>query len=229
VARGLTANPIAWFHAERLNLIAITQQACTDGRYQYAADLALCQAEEQERLNLYQDTESIWRTILDSTEQVADVKAIAIARFRLAGALEERGYSVKALSLLHECVPIFERDGDDRDLAFALYWQSITEWALNRNRVARDHAARGVALGRRMGDPYAELSNLRSLGVVLGVLGVLGEYADSVAACECALDIANEVGDSASVSDALHSLAFCCALAGEHQRAVGGCPGLRRT
>lgn len=121
IGRDLTADPVNWFQAERLNLLAITRQACLDGRYQFAIDLALCQAEEQERLDLFQDAEAIWGAILDSAGRTADVKAIAFAQLRLAGALEERGYSVKALSLLEECVPVFELGRDDRALAFALY------------------------------------------------------------------------------------------------------------
>lgn len=217
VSRELTADPVTWFRAERLNLLTVTEQACADNRYHFAISLAVCQAEEQERLDRYQDTQRIWQAILSAAAQDANNKAIAKARLRLAGALEERGYSAKALVLLEECVPAFEQDGDDRDLAFALYWRGITQWSLNRYRAARDDAERGVALGRGIGDQYAELANLRSLGLALGALG---EHAEGIGACERALAIANDLPGSAPVSYALHNLAFCCAMAGEHKRAI---------
>ena len=217
IARHLTADPLAWFAAERLNLLTVTENACTIGRYQLAGQLALRQAEFQHLQDRHDEADRMWRTIAHAAASAGDAPAIADARLRLGAAAVERGYAAEAMDLLEECVATFERRGDLRNLAYALYWRGASAWDQELYAAARRDAGRGVALGRQVADPYAEFTNLRLLGLVHSRLG---EHAQGVAACERALEIAVSLGEKSCESVALHNLSFTCTMAGQYERAL---------
>jgi DNA-binding SARP family transcriptional activator len=222
-ARRLTAEPMAWFASERLNLLGAIDRACASGRHEFAARLALCQAEFQHLQDRHDDAADSWRAAADAASAADDPPAVARARFRLATATLERGYAADALDLLDECIAMFECSEDLVSLAFALYWRSACAWDLDLWDLSEREAQRGVALARKIGNRQAELICLGVLGRTLGRIGH-GERA--VAACELALAIAVELGDESCASEALHTLAFVCTLAGRCDRAVELCARL---
>ena len=217
IAWHLTADPLAWFAAERLNLLTVTENACTIGRYQLAGQLALRQAEFQHLQDRHDEADRMWRTIAHAAASAGDAPAIADARLRLGAAAVERGYAAEAMDLLEECVATFERRGHLRNLAYALYWWGASAWDQELYAAARRDAERGVALGRQVADPYAEFTNLRLLGLAHSRLG---EHAQAVAACERALEIAVSLGEKSCESVALHNLSLTCAMAGQYERAL---------
>jgi len=217
-ARHLTANPLAWFAAERLNLLTVTADACTTGQYDFAAQLALCQAEFQHLQDRHDEVAYMWRAIASAAAAAGDAPVLADARLRLGAAAVERGYAPEAMDLLEECVATFEYRGDLRNLAYALYWRGASAWDMELLSAARSDAERGVALGRQVADPYAEFTNLRLLGLALGRLG---EAEQAIAACEHALAIAVGLGEKSCESVALHNLSFACVLTGRYERALG--------
>ena len=217
IAWHLTADPLAWFAAERLNLLTVTENACTIGRYQLAGQLALRQAEFQHLQDRHDEANRMWRTIAHAAAVAGDAPAIADARLRLGAAAVERGYAAEAMDLLEECVATFERRGDLRNLAYALYWRGASAWDQELYAAARRDADRGVALGRQVADLYAEFTNLRLLGLVHGRLG---EHAQGVAACERALEITVSLGEKSCESVALHNLSLTCAMAGQYERTL---------
>jgi DNA-binding SARP family transcriptional activator/tetratricopeptide (TPR) repeat protein len=217
-ARRLTAEPVAWFDAERLNLLGAVDRACAAGDYQFATKLVLCQAEFQHLQERQNDADRMWRAIENAAVLAGDAAAVADARLRLGAVAVERGYAAEALDLLEECVATFEQRGDPRNLAYALYWRGASAWDLEFYSDARRDAERGVALGRQVADPYAEFNNLRLLGLALGRLG---QPAQAIAACERALAVAVGLGGKSCEAVALHNLAFTCTMAGQWERALG--------
>jgi tetratricopeptide (TPR) repeat protein len=215
---------MAWFAAERLNLLGAIDRACATGRYEFATQLALCQAEFQYLQDRHDDAAHSWRAVADAAGAAADPLAGAQAQSRLAAATDERGYAAEAEDLLDECIAVLEHSDDLVSLAFALYWRSSCAWDQEYFDLALQEAERAVALARTIGDRHAELLCFGALGRVLGSLG-LGERA--VAACETALTIAVELGDESCEAKSLHNLAFVCTLVGRCDRAVELCARLR--
>jgi tetratricopeptide (TPR) repeat protein len=223
-ASRLTAEPQAWFAAERLNLLGVIDRTCAAGRYEFAARLALCQAGFEHLRNRHDDGERSWRAIAEAAMVAGDPTASVQARFRLAAATVERGYAADAMELINECIAVFDRSEDLVSLTFALYWRSSCAWELELWHLSEPDARRGVALARKIGDRNAELICLGVLGRALGKLGY-GE--EAVAACELSLAIAVELGDESSESSALHNLAYVCTLADRCERAVRLCARCR--
>jgi DNA-binding SARP family transcriptional activator len=217
LAGDLTADPLAWFHAERRNLLAVVERACTWGDYRFAALLASYQGIYQHLQERHQDAEQIWRAVAAAAERARDPLAVAEAGLRVAVADVERGYSSNAAELLDDCVATFDKSGDSSNLADALYWRGVCAWDLDSFALARDDTERGVQVARRIGDLHAEFMNLRVLGLALSRLG---DYAGGIAACEQALDLANQLGGSSFLQYALHNLCHTCDIAGEYDRAI---------
>lgn len=217
IAQALIADPQAWFGCERPNLLAATERACTRGDYLFGARLAACQTTFQSFQDRHDDSVRMWQVVADAAEPARDSAVATVARLRLAAASLEGGYSAHVLGLFTHCITMLERSQDDENLAFALYWRSACSWDLDRFDESRRDAERGVALARQIGDPHAELTNLRILGLALARLG---DRERSVAACEESLKIAVDIGEDMFRLHALHNLAYCCVLAGQHERAV---------
>jgi DNA-binding SARP family transcriptional activator/DNA-binding XRE family transcriptional regulator len=217
VAHETTSDPIGWFHAERLNILAVTRQACQLGRYEYATRLALRLAEFQHLQSRYLDAVQMWRSIADAARAANDIQATARSLLRLASATVECGYSADAMGLLDECVAMLKRCGATGQLAYALYWRSAAAWDQCHFEAAQGHAERGVRLAQRGGDRHAEYMNLRGLGQSLNKLG---DYARGSAACQKAVSIAVELGEDSFRQYALHDLAHICIKAGRYHEAI---------
>ncbi|HLI41130.1 MAG TPA: tetratricopeptide repeat protein, partial [Streptosporangiaceae bacterium] len=216
----LTADPVAWFNAERLNLLAMTERACATGRHDVAVRLAACQSGFHYYQSRYDDAKRMWQAITGAARRAGDVSAVASARLRAAAATVQAGYDAEAMDNFNESIEIFERTGDRAGLAYALYWRSYCAWNLEFFGAARRDAERGVALAVETGHRHAEFLALRTLGVAHSWLG---EHEAGIAACEKALDIARELGESAYETQGLANLAQCCTKAGRYQRAIMLC------
>lgn len=217
VATALTADPLAWFGAERVNLLAAMERACEARGHAFAARLAHCQPTFQNLQDRHDDSVRMWQGVAVAAEQAGEASAATAARLRLAAATLERGYLADALGPLSECVTALEQSQDDVNLAFGLYWLSACEFGLDLYEESRRDADRGVKLARRIRDPRAELNNLRILGLALARLG---DRERSVAACEKALSIAVNLKETLVELYALHELGFCCVIAGHYERAA---------
>ena len=217
VAHEATSDPIGWFHAERLNILTVTSQACQLGRYEYATRLALCLAEFQHLQSRYLDAVQMWRSIADAARAANDTQATARSLLRLASATVERGYATDAMNLLNECVAMLERCGDTSHLALALSWRSVAAWDQNRFEAARPDAERGLAVAQHCGDKHAEYMTIRALGQSLTMLG---DHEKARAACERGLSLAVELGADSFIQYALHTLAYGCSRAGRYQEAI---------
>ena len=215
LALELTADPLAWFRTERLNLLTATERSCGLGQHRLAARLARAQESFQRLQDRYDDAARIWRAVAAAAMAAGDMETAGGAGLRLAAATSDRGYSAAALTLLDEWLATFGDDG--RDLPFVRYWRSYCMWDLGSFDAARCEAESGLRTARQVGDRHAEFLLLRVWG---HSLAKLGDSDRGVAACERAMMIADELDGTSFRQYALHSLAFTCTMAGQAERAI---------
>jgi DNA-binding SARP family transcriptional activator len=218
-AARLTADPVAWFATERLNLLAATRRACEPGRGQHelAARLASCQLAFQDYQARFDDAEQLWQAVLAAARTAADLAAAAHATLRLAIVTIWRGRCVDAQPLLEGCGAAFEEAADSRALAYCLAWRSYCAGALGNFHDARQYAERAVELARQAGDRNAEQLSLENLGVALARLGDPDAGARH---CQQALATARQLADPVCEYLALSALAKSRSLAGDHTDAT---------
>jgi DNA-binding SARP family transcriptional activator/tetratricopeptide (TPR) repeat protein len=213
----ITQDPIAWFTAERINLMTAVEQACERGRIELTRALVSCHASFHYLQDRQDESVLMWRKAAVWTDESADGVWV---RLRLGSSLVERGRPVEARSILDGCVASAERlESDDPELlAFALYWRSACLMDLDIYQAARADAERGVEVAVRNQLYLGEIQNLRRLG---SAAAFGGEGESGVALAERAVSIAAELfGGSYCELAAIHNLAFVCSVAGFYERAL---------
>lgn len=219
VAHRLTADAVAWFDTERVNLLTAVEQACRADQFDLARRLAAHLCMFQHLQYRRDDAERMWRHV--AAADAARHGAVArYARIRLGASLVQQGRAADAAVVLDQCVAEPERDGEREALALALEWRATCAWDLNDFARARDLAERGVAVARRAGSLVAEGRNLGQLGCALSQLG---DHDQAVAMAERALQIAAGLGVPAYELAEQHSAALVSVWAGQYQRAVAAC------
>jgi len=218
-AARLAADPVAWFSAERLNLLAATRRACELGRshHELAAWLASCQLAFQDYLARFDDAEQLWQAVLVAAECAGDLAAAAHATFRLAIVTIWRGRCIDAVPLLNHCGAAFEEAGDAQALAYCLCWRSYCAGSLENFHDARQHATRALGLARQAGDRNAEQLSLQNLGVALTRLG---DPDAGIRCCRQAIATARQLANPVCEYLALNALAGVRSLAGDHAGAA---------
>jgi DNA-binding SARP family transcriptional activator/tetratricopeptide (TPR) repeat protein len=223
VADRLTANPIAWFTSERINLLAAAGQARDIGRPDLTRQLAAHQCAFQHLQDRHDDTEQLWRIVADSAGQSGDAAAAAFARLRICASIVERGRSAEALDGLNQCVEELSEAGELEAGALAFSLRGFCGLDLDDFALARRDAEAGIALAQRAGSTLAEFINCGMLSRALACLGLADEAMEQ---SERALAMAVGLGAPTYELTALHTLAFTCTLTGRFDRAVPVC--LRR-
>lgn len=220
LVRHVTADPIAWFNAERLNLAAATRQACAMGMYRLAGKLAAHQATFQFFQGRLDDAEQLWHLVISAAESAGDEAAAASAELLFAPMLAERGKDAEALELLNRCVPVLGALGDEQALAGALH---CCAWCADQQNLpydARDYAMRGLYIARRIGDHYTEMSNLCILGIVTTRLG---DPDSGVRMCEEGRALARKMDAPYAEFETLQMLAYACSIARNHAVTIDLC------
>jgi tetratricopeptide (TPR) repeat protein len=161
LAGRLTADPIAWFTAERINLRAAVEQACQLDQVDLARQLAHLQGAFQYLQDRYDDAELLWRMIADSADRSGDRQADAVyAHVRSWPGL---GTTIKR----------------SRSVRRQLLSPTVSAWLRISWRRCTASLFRACEQGR-------EIGNARSEGVARGVLADayhrMGEY-DLAAEC----------------------------------------------
>jgi DNA-binding SARP family transcriptional activator len=217
-AERLTATPIAWFTAERVNLLAAVDQACQAGHLGLARQLASRQCAFHHLQDRYDDAESLWRTIAEYAGKAPELASYRnYAWLRVGAAMVERGQAADALPVLTRCVESAQQRGQADVLCIAWYWRGSCAVYLDDFDRGRVDAGLGIDAAREAGSVLGELLNLRMLSEVLAKTGD-GEGA--LEASERAVAIAAELGVASYELAALHSLAYTCTLTGRSDRAV---------
>jgi DNA-binding SARP family transcriptional activator len=218
--RCATADPIAWFNAERLNLAAATRQACAIGQYELAVRLAAHQATFQFFQARLDDAEQLWPLVRSAAEAAGDEAAAARAALLFAPTLAERGKNAEAIGLLDWCLPAFAARGDEHALAVALHCRAYCAEQQNLLHDAAHYAMRSLDIARRIGDGHAEMYSLH----VLGIATVrLGDADSGVRMCEESLAVARQMQEPYAEFEALQVLAYACSLAGKHAATIDLC------
>ena len=223
LAKQITADPIAWFSAERLSLLAVIERCCTTGRYQAATQLASFLASFQHLQGRLDDAERVWRMITVAAGHAGDARATARARLRLVAAACGQGGHAQASPLVDQCLTAFDELGDQRGLAAALYWQASCEWNLGAFADARRSAQRSIRLAQQAGDGQTEATALRILALATANANMPGCAEDAVVAAEKAVALARELGEPGLEHEVLHSVASVYTAVGRHEDALQLC------
>jgi len=216
-AKRISADPIAWFTTERLNLLAMTEQACRTGRLDVARSLALAQCRFNHLEDRHDDAERIWSSIAETARHSALTELASYAELRIGAALVERGRAADAMQVLNQSVAAAEGTGH---LALALYWRGASAADLEDFERALQDSVRGAHVAHREGIRLAVLMNLRLQSTALALGGSPHRGVDIG---EHALAISTRLGVVAYELATLHNLAFACTLAGQHRRALDLC------
>jgi DNA-binding SARP family transcriptional activator/tetratricopeptide (TPR) repeat protein len=209
-------DPALWLDTELPNLRGVIDDACAAGRYRLAMGLVLRLASHLNMQYRHDEAEHLWRTILGAAALEADDQSAAYALYRVALVIAaDRARPRQALPMADTCIAVFESFGHRQHLARALalraYCRSNLEEKLD---LAHEDSLRALDLARSAGDPHAELSALRILGLVLGQLG---RYEDAAEFCDQALVIARGLGEGSYQGIALYSLIRVRLMAGQYE------------
>jgi tetratricopeptide (TPR) repeat protein len=222
-AERLTADPIAWFTSERINLLIAAGQARDIGRPDLLRRLAAHHSAFQHLQDRHDDGERLWRLVAESADRKGDATGAALARMRICSSVSQRGRAAEAVEGLNRCIAELSQAGEAEAAAFAFYLRGFCLVDLEDGASGRSDAEAGLALARRAGSTLAEFVNLRLLSNALAFTGLAD---DAMEPGERALAMAITLGAPTYELAALHSLAFSCTLSGRFERAVPIC--LRR-
>lgn len=218
LARRLTADPIAWFTAERLNLLHAIEHACASSKHHLAARLASRLASYQHIQSRPDDTARIWKAILGAARQAGDPAPAAHAELRLAVATCGRGRHAEAAHAINQCIAAFENHADQHALAAALYWRAVCEMNLGSYENGQLTVIRALELARKLADRQIQFLALRILAISQAKLP--GYRDEASKSCACALAIARELGQPAWELEVMHTVAHVANLTGRHQAAI---------
>jgi DNA-binding SARP family transcriptional activator/tetratricopeptide (TPR) repeat protein len=221
VVERLTAEPVAWFTAERVSLLAAVDLAGRNGLVEQARLLTARQGAYQHLQYRYDDSEQLWRHVADYADVAGDDRTAQYAHIGVAMSLIRQGRASDPQGLLDRCVSIAEQNSDLVQLAYSLAWRATCRWDLDDYAGARSDAARGAAIAWQARSPGAERLNLSLLGLALANSG---EANQAVAATEAALEVAASLPDDpASELDALLNAAHVYVVARQPALAVPAC------
>jgi tetratricopeptide (TPR) repeat protein len=220
VAERLTADPVAWLSAERVNLLAAVEQACGADRVDVASKLASHQCAFQYLQYRPDDAERMWRKVAGYAAAAADHATAHSARLRVATSMVLSGQASNAIDILDRCIENLEQGPDSETLAIALSWRAHCAWDLDNFGLALTDATRGAVLARQARSGLAEHRNLGFLGLTLARLGRPDE---AVAVSEQGLAVASALHEPLYEIESLGNHAFTCTLSGRHDRAIEVC------
>jgi len=220
LAARVTADPVAWFTAERFHLLEITGWACAHGRYRMAARLAARLRTFQFVQHRVDDADQMWRAIEQAADRAGDIATSSEARFHLAWVMADSGRFADAYAALDKCIPILEARGVRGTLAAALYWRAFCADMLGDSEIQRADGERCLGLARQLREPGIEVMALRILGMALIRLGSQDR---GIALCEQAVRLAQQEGQLAWEYYAITTLAFALCQAGRHDYAERCC------
>jgi tetratricopeptide (TPR) repeat protein/DNA-binding XRE family transcriptional regulator len=220
VAERLTADPIAWFTAERINLITGVEHAGQRGQLDLARQLAANQSTYQYLQYRPDDAERMWNVVASRARESGDSAGAVYASVRIGASLIMRGRAADALPVLDMCIEGADQGMDPEILASALEWRATCAWDLDHFTAARADAQRGVAVARQSGSRWAEIGNL---DILCSSLAHVGKAEEAIATGQAALAIASGLGAPAYELESLLALAGACTVTGRHEQAVPLC------
>lgn len=207
---------MAWFDAERQNIVAAQRAAASCGWHAVVWQLAWTLTTFQRRQGRLDEQIKVWRCAVDSAAHLADPASLIRAHMHLGRCYSAVGRHQEAIANLNQALALAEQhDNPDVEAAVQLTFTRV----LGQNgdfRRALPHAERALALIRGLGQPGREADALNTAG---WCAAKLGDYETARAHCQAALDLLPS-GDSNSKANYLDSLGYIEHRTGHHDLAV---------
>jgi len=218
-AARLTADPAAWFDAERLVLLSLVRWAVSADDLWLAERLAEAHLSYHHVQAQFGDMAQTWRLLLDAARLRGDRATAARALYRLAAATSWAGDNHEARSMLDECVAEFGELSDLPHLRLALAWRGYSANMLGDYDDALVHNRRGLRLAREQGDRRAEIMQLRMVGFALASK----DDPEGLALSLEAVELAASLDEPLYLYLALNSAAWTAVRLREYTRAADHC------
>jgi DNA-binding SARP family transcriptional activator/tetratricopeptide (TPR) repeat protein len=211
-----------WLDSERVNLLAITEQACVAGDYQLAGELASRLMANQCIKGAYREAISTWRAIYASAAAAGDTPGEAKSGYYLAVALAEaRDHVSEAFGLLGHCAPALEQGGEPSIAAMAYALLGRCASADCRHGAAIKAARHAVKLA---GDgPSSELTRCCADSVIGLTLARVGIAGSGMCHLQRALGEARSLDQPAYEAHAIQGLAQALVITGQYNAAASLC------
>lgn len=211
------AAALAWFDAERANLIAAQRTAVVHHWHSAVGDLA-------RSLNVFlglrghvHEGLTVWQAAADAVAHLRDPAAVARTYRNLGYAHAELGRHEEAVEHLHQALTVAEHDRDRMQQAHihhALGWA----WGRQRdNRQAIEHARRALDLYRGLDQPVREAEALNAVGWYATRLGQHDIARDH---CQAALMLHRHHHNLNGEANTLDSLGYIDHHDGHHHQAL---------
>ncbi|HEV3355897.1 MAG TPA: BTAD domain-containing putative transcriptional regulator [Pseudonocardiaceae bacterium] len=208
---------LAWLDAEYPGLLAAQQAAVAHAWHPAVWRLALAMNTVQLRRGHRNDRIAVWQAALDAGAHLPDPTARMHAHRRLGAVLADLGRHEEGIAHLHQSLALAE-EHRDLDQQAETHRLLAGAWEEQRNdRVALEHATRGLDLRRALGQPAREAEARNQVG---WHLAWLGEFDAARAQCETALAILRRHRDPAGEAATLDSLGYIDHHSGRHQQAI---------
>jgi DNA-binding SARP family transcriptional activator len=220
LARRVAAEPLAWFSAERANLIYMTERACSIGLLELADQLIAFQSTHQFYQGRFVDHERLIRLLAHAAARAGNERVAADTELRLAGLAAHRGDHARALSLFRKSIAGLKDDADLPFRACGLYWYAYCARKAGDLETALNAASQALVIARRLGDSETEIMVLRVLGEAY--MGI-GDHKAAAAALEQACVISKELPDQHYEQLTLRTLAHVAIQARQWERAMELC------
>jgi DNA-binding SARP family transcriptional activator/Tfp pilus assembly protein PilF len=212
---GSVDNALAWYDSERVNVVAATRQAATDGLHDMAWRLAPPLYILGNRRGNWGDCIAMHRIALDSARQVGNRQGEAWILNNLGDALGVL-HDNEAIALLERSLAIREELEDHKGQTQALNNLADAYEELGKREEAIVLMQRALDLNREFGDQYGEAVALGNLGAALLHLH---RPEEAVSILEEACSAFTKIDDE-RVGYALHSLGRCYFLLGRGDEAL---------
>lgn len=208
---------MAWFEAERHNLLAAQQTARTHAWHLAVWQLAWVLANFHVRRGHRHDDRAVWQFAVDAAAHLPDPTAGVRAHRYLGRACTELGCHEDASWHLRQALFLAERHQDAAEQALA-HHQLARAWERRGDDSrALEHATRALDLCRTLGRPAWEADALNGVG---WHAARLGDYDTARAHCQAALTLHRHHHDVDGEADTLDSLGYIDHHTGHHHRAI---------
>jgi DNA-binding SARP family transcriptional activator len=214
---------LQWLAAERVNVLAITEQARESGDLATAAMLASRLAAGQFLLGQFGDAVRIWRSIGDAAERDDSDKMIKVraSHYLAISYAESHQQLAEASRLLQDCIrsPELNRDLAGPAMAYGLLARCAS--ADGRHALAIRSARCALRLAGQMADGQLTCCAARAvLGVTFARVGMTSLGHEH---CLRALGEARDLGEPAYLTAALRALAQTLILGRDYSAAADRC------
>jgi DNA-binding SARP family transcriptional activator/tetratricopeptide (TPR) repeat protein len=220
LAQRLVADPLAWFSAERANLIYMTERACSAGLLELANQLIAFQSTYQFYQGRFDEHERLLHFLDETARSASNERVIADIELRLAGLAAHRGDYQSAMAMFRRSLGVLATEGDPPILACGLYWYSYCLSKAGYLQMALEAARQALALARRLGDRETELMVLRVLGETYVQVG---DHETALSVLEQAVTTSRKLADPCYEQFMLRVFAHVTIETQEWRRAIELC------